>query len=304
MPEKVQKYLELGPGNVGVDCTLGGCGHAAAMADDVWPDGRFIGIDQDIDAITNAKSALKPFASSVSLFHDNFSHLLRILDSLGLHGVDGIVLDLDLSLHQLTKGKRGFSFQRDEPLDMRMDTRSGKTAADLVNTLTEKELADLFFKYGEERMSRRIARSVVKARQEACIDNSRVFADIVRQAVPAKVAGKQKIHPATKVFQALRIAVNRELEHLETFMDHLPDCLNRGGRVCVISFHSLEDRIVKHGFRSLENGCTCPRDFPQCVCGFEPKLKSISKKPFFADKEEVDLNPMARSARLRVAERV
>jgi len=187
---------------------------------------------------------------------------------------------------------------------MRMNTGSSLTAADLVNTLKEKELADLFFKYGEEPMSRRIARAVVAARTRAFLNSSKTLAEIVKHAVPVKMAVKMKIHPATRVFQALRIAVNKELDQLEAFLMHLPDYLNKGGRICVISFHSLEDRMVKHSFRSFEQGCTCPRDFPKCVCGFKQKLKLISKKPFMADKDEIYVNPMARSARMRVAERI
>lgn len=304
MPDEVHKHLNLKPGDTCVDCTLGGSGHASAMVGTILPKGRLIGIDQDIDAVENAKKVLKPFSANVSIFHDNFSNLPFILKSLEINGVDGILLDLGLSLHQLRKGKRGFSFQKDEPLDMRMDTRSGRTAADFVNGLDGKELADLFFKYGEERMSRRIARAVVKAREASFINSSKEFAEIIKKAVPAKIAGKQKIHPATRVFQALRIAVNRELEQLENFMEKLPSFLNKGGRVCVISFHSLEDRIVKHGIRGFENGCSCPSDFPQCVCGFEQQLRLISRKPFMAGKDEININPMARSARLRVAERV
>ncbi|MFO7883558.1 MAG: 16S rRNA (cytosine(1402)-N(4))-methyltransferase RsmH [Desulfobacteraceae bacterium] len=304
MPDKVRRHLNLKPGDICVDGTMGGCGHAFKMAESVFPTGRLICIDQDMDAITHGRQKLKPFGSSVTVFHDNFSNLRSILDDLNISGVDGILLDLGLSLHQLRKSTRGFSFLKDEPLDMRMNTGSSLTAADLVNTLKEKELADLFFKYGEEPMSRRIARAVVAARTRAFLNSSKTLAEIVKHAVPVKKAVKMKIHPATRVFQALRIAVNKELDQLEAFLTHLPDYLNRGGRICVISFHSLEDRMVKHSFRSFEQGCTCPRDFPKCVCGFKQKLKLISRKPFMADKDEIYVNPMARSARMRVAERI
>jgi 16S rRNA (cytosine1402-N4)-methyltransferase len=218
--------------------------------------------------------------------------------------VDGILLDLGLSLHQLRKGQRGFSFLGDEPLDMRMDMRKESTAADLVIGLDEGDLADLFFKYGEERMSRRIARAIVRQRESSPITRNKELADIVRAALPAKIVHQQKIHPATRVFQALRIGVNHELEQLERLMDALPDILNKGGRICVISFHSLEDRIVKQRFRALEKGCTCPRDFPMCVCGFTPSLKTLSKKAVMPTPEEIEVNPMARSARLRCAKKV
>ncbi len=304
MPDEVYENLNLSTGKIVVDCTLGGSGHALQIIKAIQPGGKLIGIDQDIDAIKNAEKVLKPFAGNFALFHDNFSALPSILESVNVKGVDGILLDLGLSLHQLRNGKRGFSFQKDEPLDMRMDTRNGRTAADIVNSFSERELTDIFFKYGEERMSRRIARQIVTARQTKPLKTSKELACIVQKAVPAKIARAMKIHPATRVFQALRIAVNRELEELETFMDTVPDILNRRGRLCVISFHSLEDRIVKQKIRSFENGCTCPRDFPECICGFKQSLKSISKKPFRPTNKEIMSNPMARSAVLRVAERL
>lgn len=304
MPQEIRDYLDLKPGNTCVDCTLGGSGHALTSLKAVLPGGRLIGTDQDRDAIENAHRVFEAHASNVHIFHDNFSKVPRILDSLGINGVDGILLDLGLSLHQLRQGKRGFSFKGDEPLDMRMDLRADRTAADIVNQLDERELTDLFFKYGEERMSRKIARAVVKARNVSPITRNRELAEIVRAAMPAKIVHQQKIHPATRVFQALRIAVNRELERLERFMEAVPDLLNPGGRICVISFHSLEDRIVKQQIRTFEQGCTCPRDFPKCVCGFTPRLKSVSRKAILPTKEETEANPMARSARLRVAEKV
>lgn len=304
MPREVYQHLNLKHGMTVVDCTLGGSGHSLHIIKALQPGGRLIGIDQDIDAVKHAEKVLKPFAENVFIFHDNFSALSSILESMDIKGVDGILLDLGLSLHQLRNGKRGFSFKKDEPLDMRMDTRSSRTAADIVNMLEEKDLADIFFRYGEERMSRRIAASIVRIRQEKPVKTSRELACIVERAIPVKIARTCKIHPATRVFQALRIAVNRELEQLETFMDKVPDFLNLHGRLCVISFHSLEDRIVKQKIRSFEHGCTCPRDFPECVCGFKPRLKSISKKPFRPGQEEIVSNPMARSARLRVAEKV
>ncbi len=304
MTKEVLANLNLSMGKIVVDCTLGGSGHALQIIKSIQPGGKLIGIDQDIDAIKNAEKVLRPFAEDFVLFHDNFSALPSILESVNIKGVDGVLLDLGLSLHQLRNGKRGFSFQKDEPLDMRMDTRNGSTAADIVNSFSERKLADIFFRYGEERMSRRIAKYIVTARQTKPLKTSRELACIVQKAVPAKIAHAMKIHPATRVFQALRITVNRELEKLETFMDAVPDILNPHGRLCVISFHSLEDRIVKQKIRSFENGCTCPRDFPECICGFKQSLKSISKKPFRPTKQEIMSNPMARSASLRVAERL
>ncbi len=304
MPREVRDGLDLKPGETCVDCTLGGSGHAATSLAAVLPQGRLIGIDQDLDAIENARRVFADNLANVSIFHDNFSNLPAILDSLGIQGVDGILLDLGLSLHQLRKGERGFSFMGDEPLDMRMDMRTTITAADLVNTLEERALADIFFKYGEERMSRKIARAIVRQRERARITRNCELAEIVRAAIPAKIVHQQKIHPATRVFQALRIRVNRELEQLERFLDGFVDLLNPGGRICIISFHSLEDRMVKQRFRTLEQGCTCPKNFPECVCGVKPRLKSVTRKAIMPSPGEIKVNPMARSARLRVARRV
>ncbi|SMC35493.1 16S rRNA (cytosine1402-N4)-methyltransferase [Desulfocicer vacuolatum DSM 3385] len=304
MPVEVDLHLNLKPGDVCVDGTLGGAGHASQMVKRISPEGTFIGIDQDMDAIVNAYKKLSCKETQITIVHDNFSHMPQVLDKLQIPGVDAILLDLGLSLHQLRKGQRGFSFLKDEPLDMRMDKRQGLTAADIVNTFTLKALTDLFFSYGEERMSRQIARKIVDLRRQSPIMTSARLADIIVDTVPAKIARNQKIHPATRVFQALRIKVNRELERLEKIMKEIPQLLNPGGRICIIAFHSLEDRIVKHGIRAFEEGCTCPRDFPQCTCGFTPSLRSISRKPFMPTAEECIANPMARSARLRVAERI
>ena len=304
MPREVACHLNLKPGDTCVDGTLGGAGHASEMVEQISPGGTFIGIDQDIDAIENARRKLSRRDANIVIIHDNFSHLPEILENRDIKGVDAILLDLGLSLHQLRKGQRGFSFLKDEPLDMRMDKRHGITAADIVNTFTQQELADIFFSYGEERMSRQIARKIIEIRQDAPITTSAQLAAIIVDAIPQKVAKKQKIHPATRVFQALRIKVNQELERLKKIMEQIPALLNPGGRLCVISFHSLEDRIVKHGIRAFENGCTCPREFPRCICGFTPSLRSISRKPFVPTATEITINPMARSARLRVAEKI
>lgn len=306
LPKEACEHLNLKPGAVCVDGTLGGCGHARTILKAIGPTGRLIGIDQDPDAIKNAEKIFYPFAGQVNIFHDNFASLPQIIDTMEIQGVDGILVDLGLSFHQLMESRRGFSFQRDEALDMRMDTRTDITAADMVNRYTEKQLIDIFFKYGEERMSRKIARRIVAQRQESSITTTQQLAALVVEVMPAKLVRTQKIHPATRVFQALRIAVNQELEQLETFMSHVPEMLNTGGRVCVISFHSLEDRIVKQAIRSQEEGqgCTCPREFPRCICGFIPKLKSIFKKPLLPGQEEINDNPLSRSAKLRVAEKI
>ncbi|MCG8635657.1 MAG: 16S rRNA (cytosine(1402)-N(4))-methyltransferase RsmH [Desulfobacterales bacterium] len=304
MPREVHDFQNLSPGDLCVDCTLGGSGHALETIRAILPGGTLIGIDQDNDAIANAKKILHPFKDNVRLFHNNFSDLPDILADNGITGVDSILLDLGFSLNQLTQSRRGFSFQKDEPLDMRMDIRNPLTAEEMVNTYTEKQLADIFFKYGEERFSRRAAKAIAIARAQAPIKTSGELATLVAGAIPSKVAAKQKIHPATRVFQALRIAVNRELERLEAFMEAVPGMLNKGGRISIISFHSLEDRIVKQRLRRFQDGCTCPKALPQCLCGFVQRMKVITRKPVIAGPEETAANPMARSAKLRVAERI
>jgi len=304
MPREVHDYQNLKPGNICVDCTLGGSGHAQSTIKSILPNGMLIGIDQDMDAIANAKKVLSPFEKNVLLFHSNFESLPDILQANNIKGVNSILLDLGFSFNQLVNGKRGFSFNKNEPLDMRMDIRTSLTAKQIVNTYQEKELVDIFFKYGEEKFSRKIAKVIVKNRLETPIETSKELAGIIKDATPAKQIFKQKIHPATRVFQALRIEVNQELSKLETFMNNLPSMLVKGGRICIISFHSLEDRIVKHSLRKFENGCTCPREFPKCMCGFIPQIRSISKKPFLPTQAEIDANPMARSSKLRVAQKI
>jgi 16S rRNA (cytosine1402-N4)-methyltransferase len=296
--------LNCRPGGIYVDGTIGGAGHARAICRQIMPGGMLIGIDQDRDAIANARSLLEPFAPDVHLYHGNFIHLPEYLHELQVEAVDGILLDLGLSQHQLESSGRGFSFQKDEPLDMRMDIRSPKKAADLVNDLAEQELVRIFKDYGEERWSKRIAGAIVAARGRSRLQTSRQLAEVVRSAVPRRAAARQKIHPATRVFMALRIAVNKELERLETFLDTAPDYLSPGGRFCVLAFHSLEDRMVKQRFKDLARGCICPPDLPLCACGRKPRVRLITKKALRPSPEEVARNPMARSTRLRVVEKL
>lgn len=304
MPDQVHEHQNLKPGNISVDCTLGGSGHALATVKAILPQGQLIGIDQDLDAINHAKKILQPFKNNVLLFHKNFTDLADILISNKIQGVNSILLDLGFSLNQLKKGNRGFSFQKDEPLDMRMDIRNKLTAFEIVNSFHEKDLADIFYKFGEEKFSRRIAKKIVQTRKNKTINTSLELAEIVQKTIPKKFTHSQRIHPATRVFQALRIAVNKELEQLEKFMEMAPSLLLKEGRLLVISFHSLEDRIVKQSLRKLENGCTCPKDLPICLCGFVPEMKSIFQKPLMPTKEEIQSNPMARSSKLRVAEKL
>ena len=304
MQEEVLFYLNCRPGKIFIDGTLGGSGHAASICSRIIPHGLLIGTDQDIDSINNAKRVLSPFKSHIRLFNDNFSNLHLILSELGISGVDGILLDLGISFNQLMLSGRGFSFNEDSPLDMRMDTRSKIRAADLVNDLDEKSLANIFRKFGEEKRSKQIAWKIVNERKNGAIKTSKELSDIIRSALPSKVLRTGKTHPATRVFMALRIAVNKELERLESFMANVESLLNPGGRLCVISFHSLEDRLVKQGIKGLEKGCTCPPDFPMCTCNKKKLARALTKKVVRPTEKEIALNPLARSAKLRVMERL
>ena len=304
MLDEVVHYMNCEPGKVYVDCTLGGSGHAKAILANILPDGKLIGIDQDMDAVHHAENVLTAYSPNIRIFHGNFIHLPEILSQLNIAAVDGILLDLGLSLHQLESSGRGFSFKRDEPLDMRMNTASDSTAGTLINTMPEKDLRQIFKKYGEERWSGKIARKIVQERQREPIVTTARLAEIVCSAIPKKGKRSRRIHPATRVFMALRIVVNRELERLESFMETVADYLKPGGRLCVISFHSLEDRIVKHRIRELESVCRCPPGLPECACGKKPVMKAVIRKGLRPSEEEIAANPRARSARLRVAEKV
>ena len=304
MRDEVIRNLDLAPGKIIVDGTLGGAGHSKAICEKILPGGILIGIDQDPDAIASAEEKLAPYAPGIRLFNDNYVDLDRILGELGLSGVDGILLDLGLSLHHLQSSRRGFSFMKKEALDMRMDPSTEVTAERLVNEMQERPLANLFKELGEERYARQIARKIVDVRKKTRITASDQLAGIVLEAIPGAAKYGQKIHPATRVFMALRIAVNRELNVLSDFMNALPGYLNPGGRFCVLSYHSLEDRIVKHQLRTFEKGCTCPPAFPRCTCNKQPVMKGITRKGIRATPAEVSRNPMARSAVLRVAEKI
>jgi len=303
MISEVLHYLDCKPGKIYVDGTLGGAGHARAICSKISPGGVFIGIDQDIDAIKNAKNVLESFDITIRLFHGNFINLPEFLRQLNIKAVDGILLDLGISLHQIESSGRGFSFLRDEPLDMRMNKMSGITAEDLINTMDEKNLKKIFREYGEERWAGQIAKKIAASRKQKAIKSSRQLAQIVCDAVP-KSSFHQKIHPATRVFMAIRIAVNRELEMLNLFMENVADLLNPKARLCVLSFHSLEDRIVKHRLKTLEKGCVCPSDFPECICNQKPILRLLTKRVVRPSIEEIERNPMARSTKLRAAERI
>ncbi|MEJ2639159.1 MAG: 16S rRNA (cytosine(1402)-N(4))-methyltransferase RsmH [Desulfosarcinaceae bacterium] len=305
MREEAVAQLNCEAGKTVVDGTIGGCGHARRICEQIQPGGCLIGVDQDRDAIANARKVLAPYKDRIGLqlVHGNFSRLGGILSQLGIAAVDGILLDLGISLHHLMDSGRGFSFQREEPLDMRMNVEAAQTAADLVNRSSASSLEKIFREYGEERYARRIARAVVAQRREAPIRSSRELAELVRRAMPRGKAAGQAIHPATRVFMALRIAVNRELEALQRFLETALDLLRPQGRLCILSFHSLEDRIVKQWINAQAKGCTCPPDFPQCTCGRLPTLRRLTRKPLRPGAAEVERNPMARSTRLRAVEK-
>jgi 16S rRNA (cytosine1402-N4)-methyltransferase len=303
LPEVIEA-LACRAGGIYVDCTLGGAGHAEAICRRIMPGGKLVGIDQDDAAIAHARQVLSGFGDGVRLFHGNFIHLPDYLAQLQIKAVDGILLDLGLSQYQLDSSGRGFSFQKDEPLDMRMDARTDITARDLVNQLDESRLSNLFWEFGEERWSRRIACAIVAARRVAPIRTTGQLTKVVCGAVPAGPAAKRKIHPATRVFMALRIAVNQELANLARFLGFAVELLAVGGRMCVLSFHSLEDRQVKQCFKQLAKGCVCPPAWPKCMCDGRPKVRLITKKVARPSVEEVTANPMARSTRLRVVEKL
>lgn len=288
--------LEIDPNGIYLDGTAGGGGHSFAIASKLVG-GRLISLDRDPDAIAEAGKRLQGLPATV--VHSNFTEMDTVLASLGIDAVDGILMDIGVSSHQLDEGARGFSYHADAPLDMRM-SQSGTTAADLVNTLSEQELAKIFFEYGEEKFSRRIAADIVRHRANNTIDTTLQLADIICNAVPA--AARRDGHPARRVFQALRIAVNGELDCLSAALDTAFDCLNDGGILAVITFHSLEDRIVKQRFQSLKQGCICPKDFPICTCGRTPA--GHPAKPITASAKELAENPRARSAKLRCIRRL
>ncbi|AQV03054.2 MULTISPECIES: 16S rRNA (cytosine(1402)-N(4))-methyltransferase RsmH [Desulfococcus] len=309
MSAEVLQYLDCRPGKTIVDCTLGGCGHAIEILQRVLPNGRLIGIDQDLDALGHAEQVLAPWRANVQLRHGNFSRITDLLEDIGIGAVDGILADLGISLYHIEGSGRGFSFSRDEPLDMRMNIETDVTADMLVNSLSEDELRRIFREYGEERWSGRIARAIVETRKITPIRSSRSLAEIVCRAVPASKkrsngkSGRRRIHPATRVFMALRIAVNRELDSVSEFMAQAPALLRPGGRLCVLSFHSLEDRIVKHWMKAFDRECSCPPEIPVCTCGGEKVMRVLTRKACRPKAQEIERNPMARSTILRAAEK-
>ena len=294
--------LNIKPDGVYVDGTLGRGGHSEEIAKRLTT-GKQISIDQDQQAIDEAGARLAPYGDKVILVKDNFRNTAAILERLGYEGVDGMLFDLGVSSPQLDDAERGFSYMNDAPLDMRMDRSASITAYDVVNTWSEFELKRILRDYGEERNAGRIASKIVRVREDKPIETTLELVDVIRSAMPA-AALREKQHPAKRSFQAIRIAVNDELGAVEDMIRTVPDKLNKGGRLCVISFHSLEDRLIKNGIAVRENGCTCPREAPICTCGFKQTLRNVYRKPVVSGQQELDENPRARSAKLRVAEKV
>lgn len=300
MPEEVLHWLQPGVGGIYLDGTLGGAGHSRLILE-ATAESRLIGLDRDPAALQEAAEILAPYGDRVSLHHATFDQAGQVLQQLGIDGLDGMLLDLGVSSHQLDTPERGFSFRHDAPLDMRMNPTTGITAADVVNQADEAELVRIFFEYGEERYSRRIVRKIVAQRQESAISKTGELAELVRQAVPG---GRQpsRIHPATRVFQALRIYVNDELGQVKRGVEAGISLLKPGGRLVVISFHSLEDRIVKHLFREKAQGCICPPRLPVCQCNNTPDVKILTRRGIKAGDDEINRNVRSRSAILRTVE--
>lgn len=301
--EEVLESLSLKPGGIYVDGTLGGGGHAGGILGATSPDGVLVGIDRDDDALAESRRVLEPFGRRAILVKGNYADLGDILAGLGIDRVDGIVLDLGVSSHQLEAAERGFSFSKPAPLDMRMDREASTTARELVNRADARELQRILRDYGEELMAGRIARAIVERRKAGPIETTDELAGLIASAMPARMR-HGRIHPATRSFQALRIAVNDELTSLHRGIASGIDSLKEGGRFAVITFHSLEDRMVKDLFRDASRGCTCPPDLPVCACGGKPRLRVIARRPIRPGEAEMERNPRARSAKLRTAERI
>ena len=300
--EETIQGLRVRPDGIYVDGTLGGAGHALRVCEKLSAKGRFIGIDQDQDAIIAASERLAAFSDKATIIRSNYCYMANELKARGIHHVDGILLDLGVSSYQLDNEERGFTYRTDAPLDMRMDQRQTQTASDIVNGYEEKEVYRIIRDYGEDKFAKNIAKHIVQERQKAPIETTGELTEIIRHAIPMKmqVGGG---HPAKRTFQAIRIELNRELDVLRDSLDGMIDMLDDGVRICIITFHSLEDRIVKTIFRKNENPCTCPSEFPVCVCGLKSRGRVITRKPILPSEEEMEENPRSKSAKLRIFER-
>ena len=294
--------LDIKPDGIYVDGTLGGGGHSYEILKRLSPKGRLIGIDQDGEALKAAGERLKEFENQITLVRSNYCEIDKVLKELNVEKVDGILLDIGVSSYQLDNLERGFSYKSDAPLDMRMDTRQELTAADVVNTYSENELYKIIKDYGEDKFAKNIAKHIVLARKEKPLETTKELSEVIKRAIPMKVQAKGG-HPAKKTFQAIRIEVNQELTVLKESIDKMIDLLKPNGRICIITFHSLEDRIVKTKFRENENPCTCPPNFPVCVCGKKSKGKVITRKPIIPSEDEIEENKRAKSSKLRIFER-
>ena len=300
--DECMEALNIRPDGIYVDGTLGGAGHSTQIAKR-WTTGRLIGIDRDPVALKAAGERLAQVTDRATLVHSNFCEMKQVMEELGIPGVDGILLDLGVSSPQLDDAQRGFSYMADAPLDMRMNSQDLLSAHVVVNTWSQEELKRILYTYGEERYAPQIAAAICRRREEKPIETTLELVDVIRSAMPA-AALREKQHPAKRSFQAIRIAVNDELGSVERVMKDAIDLLNPGGRLAIITFHSLEDRIVKTAMAEAAKGCTCPPNFPVCVCGKKPKVKLVSRKPIVSTEEELERNPRARSAKLRVCEKV
>ena len=294
--------LNIKPDGIYVDGTMGGAGHSGCIAAKLENGGRLIAIDQDEDAIAVGTDRLSVYGDKVTIVRSNYSCMKEIVRGIGLDGVDGILLDLGVSSYQLDNAERGFTYREDVPLDMRMDQRNALSAYEVVNDYSEENLSRILHEYGEERFARKIAHNICVSRQQAPIRTTGELIEIIKRSIPAKIRATGG-HPAKRTFQAIRIEVNQELTVLSESLDGMIDLLNDGGRLCVITFHSLEDRIVKNIFRKNEHPCTCPPEFPVCVCGKKSKGTVVTRKPILPGEEEMETNPRSKSAKLRVFER-
>lgn len=295
--------LQIKENGIYVDGTLGGAGHSTVICDHLSTEGMLIGIDQDMAAIEASQERLKDKICKVQLVHSNYEAFESVITGIGVEHVDGILLDLGVSSHQLDTAERGFSYMKDAPLDMRMDQSQQLTAKDIINTYSEKELFNIIKNYGEERFTSRIVKAIIRNREEKPIETTKELVDIIRPCIPGKFQATYG-HPAKRTFQAIRIELNRELDVLKETIQTMIDRLNPGGRLCIITFHSLEDRIVKQMFRTNQDPCTCPKDFPICVCGKKPTGKMNPRKPILPSDEEMEVNARSKSAKLRIFEKV
>lgn len=300
--EEVIKGLDIKPDGIYMDGTLGGAGHSLEIVKQLTT-GKLIGLDQDPSALEKSKEVLSDHMEKVILVHDNYVNIKRVIREAGFNSIDGILLDLGVSSHQLDEGERGFSHNKDAHLDMRMDTTATFTAWDVVNNYTAERLEKILLEYGEESWARRIVQFIVEERQIKPINTTFELVSVIKKAIPKKVR-LEGHHPAKKTFQAIRIEVNKELEVLSDAINDMVECLNPGGRLAIITFHSLEDRIVKEAFRELFKDCICPPEFPTCICDKKREIKILTRKPILPSQKELELNPRARSAKLRIAEKI